>query len=685
MAQRGVNWFLRMVLDAQAARKVEKEAQDALNKGTSPKIAVENLQKVNSETGLLGKAFTHLGGLIAAAFAISRVKDFAKEMFDLGTASQETGSKFSTTFGAATPKMQAFLDQWATLAGLNKTVARDFSATAGSIAQGMGLAQDASAGLSEQILRLAGDLTSFDNRPIEESFNAVIGGITGERDSLKHFGIILLETEVQQRALAQTGKAHAEELTAQEKALASLSLMYEKAGLKIGDLNATQKSTANQTRQLQAEFQNVKIEIAEKLLPTFQSLVGWLAKNEDSIAAAAKDAGERVLNLADFLSRLAAFGGKVIKLTVDVKTTVNGVGRDVEEYFQSVGWIRKVRSFAREHSGLTPEEQRNVDLAMGLDVAPLPAASASSASDAASDAAQAKRAQAAQKARADSAAAERAAAAKAAAADAAQKAQEEAARRERDRIGGLNDDYSAYFQSQDAFDAVTSMHTSLRGGDMRGPVPVPSVPTDQVADSLSPLQKGFSDFFDQVADQSAEAGGAMADSFSGAFGMLFTDIDNIGGAFDAMVKGFAQGLVGGIREAAGKRASADFISAIEETAKGISGLASGNPGAAAHFTSAAHFFEAGVAWSALAGASSAVMGSGGGGARSGGASSDFDPGSTRARESDPTGPQVVVYIDPLDPTNPAYQRSVYAAHEYATQRFGEGAKVSVRPMSARGR
>lgn len=43
-------------------------------------------------------------------------------------------------------------------------------------------------------------------------------------------------------------------------------------------------------------------------------------------------------------------------------------------------------------------------------------------------------------------------------------------------------------------------------------------------------------------------------------------------------------------------------------------------------------------------------------------------------------PEVHIYIDPLDPSRPAYQRQVYAAHQLARQRYGDGAEVHVHPM-----
>src|SRR5690606_10879787 len=134
-------------------------------------------------------------------------------------------------------------------AGLSERQAREITATTGAIVQGMGLAQDASAGYAEEIARLAGDLSSFNNIPIEETARAIQAAITGERESLKRLGVVILETDVQARAMLDTGKRRAEQLTQEEKAIATLALITERAGVAVGDLERTQDSAANRARR----------------------------------------------------------------------------------------------------------------------------------------------------------------------------------------------------------------------------------------------------------------------------------------------------------------------------------------------------------------------------------------------------------------------------------------------------
>jgi len=207
----------------------------------------------------------------AAGFAFA-----TKKVFDLGAAVEETGSKFRTVFGESTREVQGFIDEFGTIAGLSNEQAQGVLATTGAIVQGMGFAQAASAEFATEVTKLSGDLSSFNNIPIEETSLAIQSALTGERESLKRLGVVILETDVQQRALITTGKSSAKALTQQEKATATLALITERAGVAIGDLERTQGSSANRARRLGAEFQNIKETLASALLPAIDVLVGSL-------------------------------------------------------------------------------------------------------------------------------------------------------------------------------------------------------------------------------------------------------------------------------------------------------------------------------------------------------------------------------------------------------------------------
>ena len=172
-------------------------------------------------------------------------------------------------------EQQLFLEDFANKAGLTVGEAQQLQATLGAVAQGIGFTQEASADLSIELTKIAADVASFSNisagaEPVLQAFRSAL---VGEREALKTYGIAITEADVQTKAFEQTGKDSADSLNRQEKALATLALIQEKAAVQIGDLDRTTASFANQSRALNAELRQLNEEIGQELIPIATELL----------------------------------------------------------------------------------------------------------------------------------------------------------------------------------------------------------------------------------------------------------------------------------------------------------------------------------------------------------------------------------------------------------------------------
>jgi hypothetical protein len=79
---------------------------------------------------------------------------------------------------------------------------------------------------------------------------------------------------VEQRALADTGKSAASELTALDKATAAYELTVEGAGAATGDFARTAPSWANSMKTLTAFWEEFKTLLGETLLPVLTPVIG---------------------------------------------------------------------------------------------------------------------------------------------------------------------------------------------------------------------------------------------------------------------------------------------------------------------------------------------------------------------------------------------------------------------------
>lgn len=240
--------------------------------GADTRGFVSGLNKSKSRLKSLNKEIS----LTRVALASAGFVFAAKKAFDLGAAVEETASKYRTVFGPAIKDANEFLGDFANMAGLSSREGQELAGTTGAIVQGMGFLQAETAKVTAEVLTLAGDFASFNNLRTEDTTRAITAALTGEREQMKQLGIVVTEVEVQQLALAQSGKTVVGELTQQDKVTASLAIITQKAGVQIGDLARTQLSAANRAKQFGATLRDMRDTMLVALQPAFAIILDEL-------------------------------------------------------------------------------------------------------------------------------------------------------------------------------------------------------------------------------------------------------------------------------------------------------------------------------------------------------------------------------------------------------------------------
>ncbi len=235
------------------------------------------IRRSDTALGKFAKGITRVGSAAATGFAVVGAAATAAGIQAVQVASDanEAGAAFDETFGTAAKSAGEFVEDFANKAGLADFELKQLLATSGAVLQGINFTAEGSADLSQKLATLAGDVASFSNvqggaEPVLQAFTKAL---LGERESLKTFGIAILEADVQQQAFIMTGKTSAKELTKQEKALATYELLLQKTKVQQGDLNRTQESFANVSRKVSAELREVQANLGQELLPVASELL----------------------------------------------------------------------------------------------------------------------------------------------------------------------------------------------------------------------------------------------------------------------------------------------------------------------------------------------------------------------------------------------------------------------------
>jgi len=184
MTDRTLRLNVDSTLAVQGYRAARKEAEAYA--GAARKATGETEKQPNAYDKLKNSLFTTRNAY--AALTTGGVGLVIKKLFESGSAAEETASKYNTVFGPATDDLTRSLGDFGTMLGLSRVELEDAAATTGAIVQGMGATKAASAALTEEIIRLSGDLTSFNNIPVRDTLWAIQAAITGEREQLKKLG-----------------------------------------------------------------------------------------------------------------------------------------------------------------------------------------------------------------------------------------------------------------------------------------------------------------------------------------------------------------------------------------------------------------------------------------------------------------------------------------------------------------
>ena len=303
MAKRGRTPIqLSLALNTERLQAGVKQAQAQLNKlkGVGD-VASSGMKALGKGMLVATKGATVLGAGVAVA---------GGKLLELGSDAEESANAFQVTFKEAEKSLGSFVDDFANKAGFTSSELQQLLSFTGGVTNAMGATAEESAELSKTIASLAGDIGSLKNLPAEQAVRAMTSALTGEREALKSLGIVIKETDVQQKALEMTNKSSVKELTNLEKAHATVALITEASSDAIGDLDNTQDSFANTTRRLKAELRQTGLEMGQQLLPAVSGVLPLLSKLAQDILPLVTDAFSKgVVVVKEFLDK---FGDDIL-------------------------------------------------------------------------------------------------------------------------------------------------------------------------------------------------------------------------------------------------------------------------------------------------------------------------------------------------------------------------------------
>jgi len=179
----------------------------------------------------------------------------------------------TAVFGEAAATIDQFAETSADGFGLSSRAARELTSQLGAMLKGFGFTRQEAADTSVELAQLGADLSAAFGGAPEEAVQALGAALRGERDPIERYGVSINEAAVQQKALEMGLASSTSQLSANAKAQATLALIMEQTADIQGQFAREADTAAGQQARAAAEWENLRAEIGEGVLPAMNQLL----------------------------------------------------------------------------------------------------------------------------------------------------------------------------------------------------------------------------------------------------------------------------------------------------------------------------------------------------------------------------------------------------------------------------
>lgn len=233
--------------------------------------ARKHLGDTEKSLSQLGSRMTSIGLMTTAAGLASGAALFSVSQ---GAAQLDTDlARIEGNLGSASAAAIEFTKN-ANDFGLSDRSAASYVAGIGELAVGLGLGEQAAAGFTTETVKLISQLSTLKGQSPAEGLDAIKSALIGEYDPLQRLVPTISAAAIEHRALGESGKKSAKDLTMAEKATATFNIVLDSARSTIEAAGGALDNNAMRNAKLAASYDDLKTSIGREALPVMQRVVG---------------------------------------------------------------------------------------------------------------------------------------------------------------------------------------------------------------------------------------------------------------------------------------------------------------------------------------------------------------------------------------------------------------------------
>ena len=259
----------------------------------------ETTDNASGAESKMSSTFKKLGGIIATAFAIDKIKDFGAACINSAADASAMSSQFSQVFGDLESTASANLTAIAENTGIVENRLKGSYTQIAAFAKTGGMETAEALNLADRAMVAVADSAAFYDRSLEETTESLQSFLKGNYENDAALGLSCTETTRNAAANELYGKSF-NELSEAQKQLTLLQMVEDANALSgaMGQAARESDTWTNQTGNLKQAWTDFQAVIGEKFLPfavqvvkSLQEMCVWMTENQGVVAALAVAVG----------------------------------------------------------------------------------------------------------------------------------------------------------------------------------------------------------------------------------------------------------------------------------------------------------------------------------------------------------------------------------------------------------
>lgn len=297
----------------------------------------------NAENSISGlrSSLSGLAKIAVTAFAGKQLIDYGKNAVESASDLAEAQNVVDVSFGKSADKMEKFADTCVETYGISKLTAKQTGSVFAAIGSGMGLAEDSATDMAVAMTGLSADMASFYNVEQDVAATALKSVYTGETETLKQFGIVMTEANLEAYALSQGITKSYSAMSQAEKVQLRYNYVMQQTALAQGDFARTSGGWANQTRMLSEKWKEFSTVIGgvlmNVLLPAVKALNGAMTQ----LIKVASNAAEALAKVFGIQTQGSSGAGAVASSTAEVADSSSEAADNYSDMAESAKKAKK--------------------------------------------------------------------------------------------------------------------------------------------------------------------------------------------------------------------------------------------------------------------------------------------------------------------------------------------------------